>query len=103
MTTVRTLAALLLSGLLVCVALAGWAAPFAVQGGDVRLGMDAPSGFADTAFTGSPRLQELGESLPSASNRIVMFAITDADLRRFTVGDPLDAKRYAIVVTPRGL
>src|SRR3954464_13975389 len=103
MTTVRAFAALLLSAVILSVSLPGLATPFAVQVGDVRLGMDAPSGFADTAFTGSPRLQELGESLTSASNRIVMFAITDADLRRFTVGDPLDAKRYAIVVTPRGL
>jgi hypothetical protein len=102
MTTVRALAALLCTALL-AFSLHGWAVPFAVQVGDVRLGMDAPQGFADTGFTGSPRLQELGESLTSASNRIVMFALTDADLRRFTVGDPLEAKRYAIVVTPRGL
>ena len=79
------------------------AAPFAVQVGDTRLGLDAPPGFADTTSTGSPRLQELAESLTSASNRILMFAVTDADLRRFTLGDPLEAKRYMIAVTPRGL
>src|SRR5438034_2308 len=79
------------------------AAPFAIQLGDTRLGLDAPPGFADTGFTGSPRLQELAESLTSASNRILLFALTDADLRRFTVGDPLEAKRYMIAVTPRGL
>ena len=79
------------------------AAPFAVQVGDTRLGLDAPPGFSDTGFTGSPRLQELAESLTSASNRILMFALTDADLRRFMVGDPLEAKRYVVAVTPRGL
>jgi hypothetical protein len=79
------------------------AAPFAVQVGDVRLGMDAPPGFADTGFTGSPRLQELAETLTSASNRILMFAISDADLRRFTVGDAIEAKRYMVAVTPRAL
>jgi hypothetical protein len=79
------------------------AAPFAVQVGDARLGMDAPPGFADTGFTGSPRLQELAETLTPASNRILMFAISDADLRRFTVGDTIEARRYMVAVTPRGL
>src|SRR5258706_11167041 len=94
----RVLAALLFPAALNCAA-----APFAVQVGDVRLGMDAPPGFADTGFTGSPRLQELAETLTSASNRILMFAISDADLRRFTVGDAIEAKRYMIAVTPRPL
>src|SRR5256885_6671288 len=79
------------------------AAPFAIQLGDTRLGLDAPPGFSDTVFTGSPRLQELAESLTSASNRILMFAVTDADLRRFTVGDQIEAKRYMLAITPRGL
>jgi hypothetical protein len=79
------------------------AAPFAVQLGEAKIGLDAPPGFADTGFTGSPRLQELGEALTSASNRILLFAISDADLRRFMVGDPLELRRYMIVVTPRGL
>src|SRR5688500_17885880 len=79
------------------------AAPFAVQVGDARLALDAPPGFADTQFTGSPRLQEIGESLTSASNRILLFALSDADLRRFTLGDPLELQRYMIVVTPRGM
>ena len=92
-----------LAVLLAIVSLQCSAAPFAVQVGEVRLGMDAPPGFADTGFTGSPRLQDLAESLTSASNRIVMFALTDADLRRFMVGDTLEAKRYAVAVTPRGL
>src|SRR6267378_4739945 len=42
------------------------AAPFAIQLGDTRLGLDAPPGFTDSGFTGSPRLQELAESLTSA-------------------------------------
>jgi hypothetical protein len=79
------------------------AAPFAVQLGDTRVGLDAPPGFTDTGFTGSPRLQELGEALTSASNRILLFAISDGDLRRFTLGEPLELRRYMIVVTPRGM
>lgn len=84
-------------------ALPAWAAPFAVQVGEARIGMDAPLGFADTGFTGSPRLQELAESLTSASNRILLFAITDLDLRKFMVGDPPELRRYMIAVTPKGL
>jgi hypothetical protein len=89
--------------LLLLLSISANAAPFAVQVGDTRLGLDAPPGFSDTGFTGSPRLQELAEALTSASNRILMFAVTDADLRRFTLGDPLEAKRYMVAVTPRGL
>ena len=78
------------------------AAPFAVQLGDVRVALDAPPGFADTTFTGSPRLQELSESLTSPSNRILLFAIADGDLRRFTGGDTPEFRRYMLAVTPRG-
>src|SRR5512145_2057 len=78
-------------------------APFAVQVGESRIGLDAPPGFADTAFTGSPRLQELAESLTSASNRILLFAISDLDLRRFMVGDPPEFRRYMLAVTPKGM
>jgi hypothetical protein len=77
------------------------AAPFAVQVGDTRLGLDTPPGFSDTGFTGSPRLQEMAESLTSASNRILLFALTDGDLRRFMGGDTPDFKRYVLAVTPR--
>lgn len=77
------------------------AAPFAVQVGEARLGLDAPPGFADTTNTGSPRLQELGEATTSASNRVLLFAISDADMRRFTLGDSLELRRYMVVVTPR--
>ena len=34
---------------------------------------------------------------------MLLFAVSDADLRRFTLGDPLDLRRYMIVVTPRGM
>jgi len=88
---------------LLFVSMTASAAPFAVQVGDTRLGLDAPPGFSDTGFTGSPRLQELAESLTSASNRILMFALTDADLRRFMVGDQLESKRFVVAVTPKGL
>jgi hypothetical protein len=78
------------------------AAPFAIPLGDTRIALDAPPGFADTGFTGSPRLQELAESLTSASNRVLLFALSDADLRRFMGGDQMEAKRYMVVATPKG-
>jgi hypothetical protein len=99
MAAVRRLAAALLGTLSLHCA----AAPFAATVGDARIALDAPPGFADTSFTGSPRLQELGESLTSASNRILLFAISDADLRRFMGGDQMEARRYMVVVTPRVL
>src|SRR3954470_18309983 len=98
MTAVRALLALLALASLQCAA-----APFGVQVGDARLGLDAPPGFADTGFTGSPRLQELAESLTSASNKILLFALSDADVRRFMQGDPLEARRYMVVVIPRAM
>ena len=94
----RTLAAALAAISLQCAA-----APFAVQVGETRIGLDAPPGFADTGFTGSPRLMELAEALTPASNKILLFAISDADLRRFTLGDTLELRRYMIAVTPKGL
>ena len=89
--------------LLALVSTIGTAAPFAVQVGDVKLALDAPSGFADVQATGSPRLLELGESLTSASNKILLFALEDSDVRRFTVGDSPELRRYVIIVTPRDL
>jgi hypothetical protein len=97
MAAVRALAYLLAAVSVHCAA-----APFAVRLGETKIALDAPPGFADTGFTGSPRLQELAEALTSASNRILLFAISDADLRRFTLGDPLELRRYMIAVTPRG-
>src|SRR5687767_7961614 len=79
------------------------AAPISVSLGDTRVVLDAPPGFADTSFTGSPRLAELAESITSASNRIILFAITDGDLRRFMQGDQPEFRRYATAVTPRGM
>jgi hypothetical protein len=79
------------------------AAPFAVRLGEVQVVLDAPPGFADTLDLASPRLQELAEGLTSASNRILLFALTDADLRRFTVGDTPELRRFLLVATPRAL
>jgi hypothetical protein len=79
------------------------AAPFAVRVGEVRLALDAPPGFSDTQFTGSPRLVELAESMTPASNRILLFALEDEDLRRFSVGDSLELRRSVIAVTPRAM
>ena len=87
--------------LLAALSLSCAAAPFAVRLGNERVALDAPPGFADTLDLGSPRLQELAEALTSASNRILLFALTDADLRRFTLGDTLDLHRYLLVATPR--
>ena len=96
---VRSLAVLLLALL----SAGGWAAPFVVQVGDSRLALDAPPGFSDVQATGSPRLLELGEALTSASNKILLFALEDSDVRRFTVGDSPELRRYAIIFTSREL
>jgi hypothetical protein len=77
------------------------ASPFAVQLGDARVALDTPAGFSDVQATGSPRLLELAEALTSASNRIVLFALEDIDVRRFTVGDTPELRRYCLVVTPK--
>ena len=79
------------------------AAPIGVQLGDIRIVLDTPPGFSDAAQTGSPRVLELAETLTSASNRILLFGITDADLRRFSVGDTPELRQYLIAVTPRAL
>ncbi|MBM3367147.1 MAG: hypothetical protein FJY43_02525, partial [Betaproteobacteria bacterium] len=81
---------------------AGLAAPFVTGVGNERIVLQALPGFADTGFLASPRLQELAESTTSASNRVLLFAITDADLRRFMVGDRYELRRYMLVVTPKG-
>ncbi|MBC7802445.1 MAG: hypothetical protein H7Y16_01100 [Candidatus Parcubacteria bacterium] len=79
------------------------AAPFTIRLGLERIVLDTPPGFTDTTDLASPRLQDLADTLTSASNRILMFALSDADVRRFTQGEMLDAKRYMIAVTPKGL
>jgi len=92
------------AALLAMLPLSGAAAPFSVRLGNERIVLDALSGFTDTTELASPRLQELGEALTSASNRILLFALTDADLRRFRNGDPMDEKqRFLIAATPRTL
>ena len=79
------------------------AAPFGVQLGDTKLALATPPGFADVQATGSPRLLELAEQLTAASNKILLFALEDSDVRRFTVGDSPELHRYVIAVTPREL
>ena len=79
------------------------AAPFVTGGGGERIVLAAPPGFADTGLLASPRPQELAESLTSASNPILVFAMTDADLRRFMASDRPDLRRYLAVATPKGL
>jgi hypothetical protein len=91
------------AALLIALCAPAWAAPFAVRLGTERVALDTPPGFADTLDLGSPRLQELAEALTSASNRILLFALTDADLRRFTLGDSPDLDRYLLVATPRAM
>lgn len=69
----------------------------------MRLGFDLPGGFTDSTPTGSPRLIELAESFTAASNRILVFALTDGDMRRFNAGDAPELRQYLLVVTPRAL
>lgn len=98
MAVVRTIACLLAAVALNCAA-----APFTVRLGIERIVLDTPPGFTDTTDLASPRLQDLAAELTSASNRILLFALTDADVRRFTSGDPIELQRYVIAVTPKGL
>jgi hypothetical protein len=98
MAPMRTVAALL-----ACLALECAAAPFAVRLGTEKIVLDTPPGFSDTSDLASPRLQDLAATLTSASNRILLFALADADYRRFTQGDRLEWSRYMIAVTPKGL
>ena len=79
------------------------AEPFSVRIGQERINLDTPPGFSDTSDLASPRLQDLAATLTSASNRVVVFALSDGDLRKFTQGDLIEARRYAVVVTPKGL
>lgn len=92
-----------LGALLAAVAIPASAAPVHVLLGTERFVLDSPPGFSDSLHLSSPRLQEFAESLTSASNRVLLFAITDADLRSFTSGDWPDYRRYMIIVTPARL
>ena len=102
MAVVRILT-VLLAALLAAPSLYCAAAPFSVRLGLEKIVLDTPPGFTDTTDLASPRLQDLADTLTSASNRILIFALSDADVRRFTQGEQLDAKRYLIAVTPKGL
>jgi hypothetical protein len=95
--------AALVAAVLFALPLAGAAAPFSVRLGIEKLVLDAPPGFTDTTELASPRLSSVSESLTPASNRILIFALSDDDVRRFTLGDPLDIKRYMILVTPKAM
>lgn len=98
------MAACLFVAILAALPLQGAAAPYSVRLGTEKIVLDALPGFTDTTDLGSPRLQDLASALTSSSNRVLLFALTDTDLRRFTYGEPLDAKkRYMIVSTPKGL
>ena len=94
----RALAAVLAAFSLQCAA-----APFGLQVGDVRIGFDLPAGFTDSLPTGSPRILDLAESLTPATNRILVFALSDADMRRFNSGDAPELKQYILVATPKSL
>lgn len=96
MSAVRMLVALLAAVALPCAA-----EPFSVRVGADKVVLDVPAGFADTLNLGSPRLQDFAESVNTASNRLLMFGVTDADLRRFTLGDKLEFNRFVMVATPR--
>ncbi len=98
------ISACLFAVVLAALPLAGAAAPYSVRLGLEKIVLDALPGFTDTTDLGSPRLQDLASALTSSSNRVLLFALTDTDLRRFTYGEPLDPKkRYMIVSTPKGL
>ncbi len=92
-----------LSALFAAFALDAAAAPFVVRLGAERIVLDAPPGYSDSLGLASPRLQELAEAQTSASNRILLFAITDSDLRRFMGGDRPEFRRYMIAVIPARL
>ncbi len=96
--------AALLAALLALPSLDSTAAPYAVRLGTERIALDALPGFTDTTDLASPRLNDLAATLTSPSNRVLLFALTDTDLRRFTNGERLDLKRrYLLAVTPKEL
>jgi len=98
----------LVSGFLSALAVAlavpsAFAAPVVVQLGSERVVMDTPPGYSDTAFIGSPRLNDFAASLVPEGNRILVFALSDADVRRFSIGDTLELRRILLAATPRSL
>jgi hypothetical protein len=101
MAPVRIVAALA-TALLAALPPAGAAAPYSVRLGLEKIVLDAPPGFSDTTELASPRLQDLAATLTSDSNRVLLFALSDSDLRRFTQGDQLEMRRYVLAATPKG-
>lgn len=76
------------------------AGPVPATLGGERLVLDAPAGFSDSLQLSSPRLQELAETLAGPSNRVLLFGISDADLRAFMQGDSPAFRRYMVIATP---
>ena len=101
MAAVRILARLA-AALLAALSLQCAASPFSVQMGPERVILDTPPGFSDSVDLSSPRLQDLAATLTSASNRVLMFALDDADMRRFMNGDQIEMRRYLLAVSPKG-
>jgi len=94
----------LLAALLAVTSLTGAAAPFAVRVGMEKIALDTLPGFSDTTELASPRLQDLAADLTSLANRVLLFGVTEADLRRFQNGERMDKKRrYLLVATPKEL
>jgi len=98
MTAMRILACLAGAIALECAA-----APVPTTLGAERFVLDAPAGFSDSLQLSSPRLQELAETLAGPSSRVLLFALTDADLRAFMQGDPPAFRRYMVIATPARL
>jgi putative ubiquitin-RnfH superfamily antitoxin RatB of RatAB toxin-antitoxin module len=101
MTAVRIPVSLAIA-LLAALSLQCAASPFSVQLGTERVILDTPPGFSDSVDLSSPRLQDLAATLTSASNKVLMFALDDADMRRFMNGDQIEMSRYLLAVTPKG-
>ena len=99
----RALRQLALAALLALAASPALALPFAVQIGAERIVLETPAGFSDALPHASPRLNELAETLTSPSNRILVFAISDGDMRSFSTGERLSLRRYMLVATPKGM
>jgi hypothetical protein len=96
----RLLAALLFAPLALMAADCA-AQAFAVRLGTEKIVLVAPPGFTDTTNLASPRLQDFAENVNTPSNRVLLFGLTDADLRRFQLGDKIDVNRFVMVATPR--
>lgn len=98
MAAVRILACLLAAAALDCAA-----APVPATIGTEKFVLDAPVGFSDSLQLTSPRLQDLAETLAGPSNRVLLFGLTDADLRAFMQGDAPAFRRYMVIATPARL